>query len=103
MGMTRPARGGQVGCDEPASGVKLKLRDAGFLVSSQWLADWKVVNRVRGMTKKSASAVRAVTSDPLVAGRYFKYQSYKLDRHGCDSAIFNYIIFAFHRPTLTQS
>jgi hypothetical protein len=55
------------------------------------------------MTKKSASAVRAVTSDPFLAGRYFKYQSYKSDRHGCDSAIFNYIIFAFHRPTSAQS
>ena len=58
---------------------------------------------VRGVATKSASAVQAVTSDPFVAGRYFKYQSYKSDRHGCDSAIFNNIIFACHRPTSTQS
>jgi hypothetical protein len=55
------------------------------------------------MTKKSASGARAVTSDTSVAGRSSTYQSYKSDRHGCDSAIYDNIRFVCHRPTSTQS
>jgi hypothetical protein len=56
---------------------------------------------VRGMTKKSVSGARAVTSDPSAAGRKFKQQSYKSHRHGCDSAMFDNIRFVYHRSTLT--
>ncbi len=49
-----------------------------------------------GVTKKSVSGVPAVTSDPSVAGRRFKYQSYKSHRHGCDSAMFGNIRFVSH-------
>jgi hypothetical protein len=55
------------------------------------------------MTKKSASGAWAVTSDTSVAGRSFRYQTYKSDRHGCDSAIYDNIRFVCHRPTLAQS
>ena len=75
---------------------KLDVRFVSTAASNYGLPVW-------GVARKSASAVSAVTSDPFVAGRYFKYQSYKSDRHGCDSAIFNNIIFVCHRPTSTQS
>jgi hypothetical protein len=58
---------------------------------------------VRGMMKKSVSGARAVTSDPSVAGRSYTCQRHKSDRHGCDGAMFDNIMFVCHRPASTQS